>query len=137
MATASKQFLTPEEYLARERRAEIKSEYLRGEMFAMSGATFEHTRIKDNVAREAGNQLKGGPCQELTSDMRVKVDATGLYTYPDIVIVCDQPRFEDNIFDTLLNPRPSSKFSPRRRSHMIAGPSSLITGRFRLLRSTS
>jgi hypothetical protein len=77
MATASK-LLTPQEYLAIERRAASKSEYLHGEMFAMSGGRFEHNRIKDNVAREAGNQLKGGPCQELTSDMRVKVIATGL-----------------------------------------------------------
>jgi Uma2 family endonuclease len=105
MATASKRFISPQEYLALERRADFKSEYLRGEMFAMSGARFEHTRIKDNVAREAGNQLKGGPCQELTSDMRVKVSITGLYTYPDVVIVCDQPEFEDDVRDTLLNPR--------------------------------
>jgi Uma2 family endonuclease len=41
----------------------------------------------------------------MTSDMRVKVESTGLYTYPDIVICCDQPSFEDKVFDTLLNPR--------------------------------
>lgn len=71
----------------------------------MAGATYEHTLVKDNMAREAGNQLKDGPCRVLTSDLRVKVDATGLYTYPDIVVVCDEPRFEDEVLDTLRNPR--------------------------------
>ena len=97
--------LTPQEYLARERKAEYKSEYFAGEMFAMAGATWEHTLIKDNLARATGNQLEGGPCHVITSDLRVKVDSTGLYTYPDIIIVCDKPEFEDNVFDTLRNPR--------------------------------
>ena len=105
MFTVEKTLLTPQEYLAKERRAEFRSEFYRGEMFAMAGATWEHTRIKDNLARQAGNQLEGGPCQVATSDLRVKVRATGLYTYPDIVIVCDEPQFEDSQFDTLLNPR--------------------------------
>jgi Uma2 family endonuclease len=105
MSTASTRRISPQEYLAQERRADFRSEYLRGEVFAMAGASYEHTLIKDNVAREAGNQLKNGPCRVLTSDLRVKVDATGLYTYPDIAIVCDEPQFEDVAFDTLLNPR--------------------------------
>lgn len=100
-----KTLLTPEEYLVRERRAEWRSEFFRGEMFAMAGATWEHTLIKDNLAGELGNRLKGGPCQVATSDLRVKVNATGLYTYPDLVIVCDPPQFEDHVHDTLLNPR--------------------------------
>jgi Uma2 family endonuclease len=97
--------VTPQEYLARERAAEFRSEYLRGEMFAMVSATFEHTLIKDNLAAETGNQLEGRRFFVLTSDMRVKVNATGLYTYPDISIVCDEPQFEDEVRDTLLNPR--------------------------------
>src|SRR3984893_16366995 len=105
MSSASKRLLSPEEYLEQERRADSKSEYLRGEVFAMAGASFEHTLIKDNLAREAGNQLKGTPSRVLTSDMRVRVAATGLYAYPDIVILCDEPQFEDETFDTLLNPR--------------------------------
>ena len=105
MSTAPTRRITPQEYLELERRADFKSEYFRGEMFAMSGATYEHTVIKDNLARKAGNQLENGPCRPLTSDMRVKVNATGLYTYPDIAIVCDKPQFEDEMFDTLLNPR--------------------------------
>jgi Uma2 family endonuclease len=105
MSAAPQPLLSPQEYLARERRAEFRSEFYRGEMFAMAGATYEHTLIKDNLAHEAGNQLKNSPCKVLTSDLRVKVDATGLYTYPDIVVVCDDAQFEDDQFDTLLNPR--------------------------------
>jgi len=105
MSTAMKRLLTPQEYLVKERAAEFRSEFLRGEMFAMAGTSWEHTLVKDNLAGELRNQLKGGPCRALTSDMRVKVDATGLYTYPDIVIVCEEPQFEDKEFDTLLNPR--------------------------------
>jgi Uma2 family endonuclease len=74
-------------------------------MFAMAGASWEHTLIKDNLAREAGNQTKDGLWRVLTSDLRVKITATGLCTYPDIVMVCEEPQFEDDRFDTLLNPR--------------------------------
>jgi len=105
MSTAPRKLLTPQEYLAKERQADFRSEFYRGEMFAMARASWEHTLIKDNLAHEAASQLKGGPCRVLTSDLRVKVSATGLYTYPDIVVVCDEPQFEDKMFDTLLNPR--------------------------------
>jgi Uma2 family endonuclease len=105
MSTVSTRLLSPQEYLAQERLADFRSEFYGGEVFAMAGTSWEHTRIKDNVAREAGNQLKYGPCVVATSDLRVKVDATGLYTYPDLVVVCDEPQFEDTEFDTLLNPR--------------------------------
>jgi Uma2 family endonuclease len=105
MSSASVRRLTPQEYLAQERLAEYRSEYLRGEVFAMAGASTKHSLIKDNVSREAGNQLKDGPCRVVTSDQRVKVGSTGLYTYPDVVVFCDEPQYEDKMFDTLLNPR--------------------------------
>jgi Uma2 family endonuclease len=105
MSTVPKRSFTPQEYLALERQADVRSEYYGGEIFAMAGASWEHTRIKDNLAREVGNQLLDGPCSVSTSDLRVKVDATGLYTYPDVVVVCDAPQFEDRVPDTLLNPR--------------------------------
>jgi Uma2 family endonuclease len=104
MTTVPKRNLTPDEYLAKERKAEFKSEYYDGEMFAMSGASREHNLIAGNVNREAGNQLRERPCEVYQSDMRVKVSHTGLYTYPDVVIVCGEPRFEDAEADTLLNP---------------------------------
>ena len=105
MSSVLKPLLTPQEYLARERKSDFRSEYFAGEMFAMAGASWEHTLVKDNIAREAGQQLKDGPCRVLTSDLRVKVDASGLYTYPDVIVVCEEPKFEDKMFDTLLNPR--------------------------------
>lgn len=105
MTAVPKPRLTPEQYLAIERNAEYRSEFYDGEMFAMAGASFPHNRIKENLSVAIGTQLKGGPCQSLSSDMRVKVSRTGLYTYPDIVILCDEPELEDTHLDTLLNPR--------------------------------
>jgi Uma2 family endonuclease len=96
--------LTPEEYLARERKAEFRSEYFAGETFAMAGARLPHILVVANLVRRLGNQLESRPCQVLSNDMRVKVSPTGLYTYPDVVVVCGKPQFEDENEDTLLNP---------------------------------
>jgi Uma2 family endonuclease len=96
--------LTEAEYLEIERRAELKSEFLDGEMFAMSGGTSSHSLIASNMIRAIGNQLKGCPCVVYTSDMRVKVQPSGLYTYPDLSVACGQREFEDEHEDTLLNP---------------------------------
>jgi Uma2 family endonuclease len=104
MSSERKTHLTPEEYLALERQAEIRSEYLDGDMVAMSGGTREHNLIVGNVVRELGIQLKNRPCEVYPSDMRVKVTATGLYTYPDVTVVCGEPEFEDPRRDTLMNP---------------------------------
>jgi Uma2 family endonuclease len=104
MSTLSKSYLTPEQYLEIERKAEFKSEYYQGEMFAMSGARLAHIQIVGNVMRELGQQLRGRPCQPLSNDMRVCVKPVGLYTYPDVVVVCGEPKFVDDTFDTLLNP---------------------------------
>ena len=105
MATVPKPRLTPERYLAIERAAEFRSEFFRGEMFAMVGASRKHNLIASNVSRRISEQFDGRLCEVYQSDMRVKVNKTGLYTYPDVVAACDQPRFEDNQVDTLLNPR--------------------------------
>lgn len=104
MTSANPDTLTPEEYLEIERKATVRSEYIAGRMFAMSGASRRHNLITGNVAGELRNQLKGRPCEVYSSDMRVKVSSTGLYTYPDVVAVCSEPRLEDDHFDTLLNP---------------------------------
>jgi len=95
---------TPAEYLDLERAAERKSEYFNGEILAMSGANREHNLIVGNLLGELIEKLHKGPCEVYPSDMRVKVDLTGLYTYPDVVVVCDEPQFEDEHGDTLLNP---------------------------------
>jgi Uma2 family endonuclease len=97
-------YISPEEYLRLERQAEHKSEYVNGEIFAMTGASLKHNLVSGNIFGELRQQLKGRECQAYTGEMRVKVTATGLYTYPDVVIVCGEPKFEDKYFDTLLNP---------------------------------
>lgn len=104
MSQQIKPYISPEEYLALERKAEYKSEYLHGEIFAMSGASRKHNVITWNIGNQLGPQLRGKPCEGYQSDMRVKVRASGLYTYPDVVIVCGEPEFEDDHVDTLLNP---------------------------------
>lgn len=96
--------LTPQEYLERERKAEKKSEYDDGVIVAMSGASWEHNLITSNVLRELGNQLRGKPCAVVGQDMRVRVPECNRYYYPDIVVVCGKPLFEDGELDTLLNP---------------------------------
>jgi Uma2 family endonuclease len=97
-------YVTPEEYLDRERQAEYKSEYFAGQVVAMSGASREHNLIVTNIVISLGQQLKGRPCEVYPSNMRVKMPATGSYVYPDVVAVCGEPELEDAHFDTLLNP---------------------------------
>jgi Uma2 family endonuclease len=104
MSSQVQQRHTPEEYLALERQAQCKSEYYAGEIFAMAGASRWHNLIVTNVLRELSLQLKGRPCTTYPSDMRVKVSPTGLYTYPDVTVVCGEAQFEDHQQDTLLNP---------------------------------
>ena len=104
MCALPRQYLTPEEYLALERQAPTKSEYYRGEVFAMAGASFAHTTISFNLLVSLASQLKRGSCTARSSDLRVNVLATNFYAYPDIVVVCGQPQFEDRHRDTLLNP---------------------------------
>ena len=95
---------TPEEYIALERKATLKSEYLSGEILAMSGASLSHTRITLDIATELNIQLRGQECEVVTNDMRVKTSPMVAYFYPDIVVFCGEPEFEDDTFDTLLNP---------------------------------
>ena len=96
---------TPEEYLELEREADYKSEYYQGEIFAMAGASRNHNRITENLSGEFYIFLKGKPCRSYSSDLRVHVPANGLYTYPDLVVVCGKEEYLDNENDTLLNPK--------------------------------
>jgi len=74
-------------------------------MFAMGGARESHNLIGLNLAAELRQQLRKTACRAYVNDMRVRVDATGLYTYPDLVAVCEEPQFLDRTRDTLLNPK--------------------------------
>lgn len=105
MSAVPKQILSPAEYLERDRIAEVRSEYYRGELFAMAGASRHHNFINDNLIRHLGNQLEHTDCRTASRDLRVKVSTTGFYAYPDAIIVCKESIFEDDIQDTLLNPR--------------------------------
>ncbi len=104
MSALAKPFVTPEQYLEIERKAEYKSEYHSGQMFAMAGASREHNLITTNVVGELRSFLRGRPCEIYPSDMRVLVSATGLYTYPDVSVTCGEPEFLDGSLDVLLNP---------------------------------
>lgn len=104
MSSRPKEYVAPEEYLALERKSEYKSEYFDGEVFAMGGASPRHVLIATNVASELRAQLKQRPCTVYSADLRVRVSPTGLYTYPDVVVVCGNPRFADDQRDTLVNP---------------------------------
>jgi len=105
MSAQSQPRLTPEQYLELERAAlDVRSEYYNGRMYAMSGGTYPHAIVIANLARRLGNGLEKGPCVVTTSDMRLRVSKTGLYTYPDIVVVRDPPQYGDAERGTLLNP---------------------------------
>jgi Uma2 family endonuclease len=97
-------FITPEEYLALERKAEYKSEYVDGVMYAMSGASENHNLIVMNIGTRLNIQLENAPCKVYPSDMKVRVPSSRKFHYPDLTVVCDRPRFADDEKDVLLNP---------------------------------
>ena len=96
--------LTDAEYLDLERKAEFKSEFFDGEMFAMAGGSLSHSLITMNFGGELRDKLKGRPCVPYNSDLRLKVEPTGLYTYPDLSVICGPPHFADAEKDTVTNP---------------------------------
>ena len=96
--------LTEAEYLEIERAAEFKSEFFDGEMFAMAGGTPQHSLIATNLAGEFRNRLKAGPCVTYNTDLRIKVEATGLCTYPDLSVICGPLQFAEGTDDTAVNP---------------------------------
>src|SRR5215210_4275236 len=93
MSSVAQTYYTPDEYLTLERKAEYKSEYISGQIYAMSGASREHILISVNLASELRAQQRGRPCEVYNSDMRVKVSPTGMYTYPDVSALCGEPVF--------------------------------------------
>jgi Uma2 family endonuclease len=95
---------TPDQYLAMERKADTKSEYDGGFITAMAGSSPEHNTIALNTSSEIRSQLKSRPCVVYMSDVRLCVSTTGLHTYPDVMAVCGEPRFQDDEVKTLLNP---------------------------------
>lgn len=104
MSQPALKYYTEEEYLAIERVAEERHEYYKGEIFAMSGASLKHNKIENNLRGFLFNHLNGKGCEAYGANLRVNIPTSSLYTYPDILIVCDEPKFTDEEFDTLTNP---------------------------------
>ena len=96
--------ISEEEYLRIERAAEFKSEYIDGQMYAMSGASWAHGLITLNFGSELRTGLRDKACAVVANDIRVRITPRRFYTYPDLVVVCGLPAFADNEHDTLLNP---------------------------------
>jgi Uma2 family endonuclease len=103
-AIISEKLYSPDEYLALERAAEYKSDYVDGRIDAMAGASREPILITFNISRSLGNQLADRPCEVYPSEMRLKPAQARSYRYPDIAVVCGAAEFEDQLSDTLLNP---------------------------------
>ena len=99
-------YYTPEAYLALERKAPYKSEYYKGEIFAMAGVSFNHNRIVSNTIFTIRDSLrkKGKTCEVFPSDLRVHIPSNTLYTYPDVSVICGEPQFTDDNFDVITNP---------------------------------
>ncbi|MBI3914257.1 MAG: Uma2 family endonuclease [Chloroflexi bacterium] len=95
---------TPAEYLAMEEAAEYKSEYYAGEIFAMAGGTTDHSIVAVNLFIELGNLLSAKSCRLFNSDVRLLVQPSGLYTYPDVMVICGKIEFVERRKDTVTNP---------------------------------
>lgn len=104
MSAVPKKRYSPEEYLALEAAATYKSEYYQGEIFAMAGATATHVKISGNLFYALKSRLGKAPCQPLANDMLIKVQATGLMAYPDVIVVCGEEQYADAAQRVLLNP---------------------------------
>src|SRR5215210_5387372 len=104
MSSLPTYYLTPEEYLAVERKAEYKSEYVDGVIYAMAGGSERHNLIAANTIISIGVQLRGRPCRVYPSDLKVRVPNSKRFFYPDVSVVCGETRFADDERDVILNP---------------------------------
>jgi Uma2 family endonuclease len=104
MAALREVWYSPQEYLRLERMSKDKHEYHNGRIYAMAGGSPSHIRITRNVLTSLHIQLRGKTCEAFGNDQRVQVDVTGLYTYPDVTVVCGQPHYDPLASDNLLNP---------------------------------
>jgi Uma2 family endonuclease len=114
----SRRRLTIEEYLETEESSEVRREYLGGWVYAMAGASEEHNIIATNIVVSLKSHLRGGPCRVFISDMKVRVEATDAFYYPDIVVTCD-PKDDQRYFKTrpaviIEVSSPSTKFTDHR-----------------------
>ena len=112
LAQTASYYYTIDEYLDLERDAEERHEYLDGTIYTMAGESLAHSDICINLAVTLGTQLKGRDCRATSPNMKVRSgpyikqqkNTKGLYSYPDLAIVCGEPQFQDEHTDILLNP---------------------------------
>src|SRR5215213_9617067 len=104
MSSLPAYYLSPEEYLAIERQAEDKSEYVDGVMYAMAGRGERHNLIAGNLVTELNIQLREAPCRVYPSDLKIRVPSSKRFFYPDVSVVCDETQFADDERDVVLNP---------------------------------
>ncbi len=104
MPVAVRKYYSEEDFLILERMSKTKNEYYRGEIFSMSGASFQHNQIASALLGDIVPHLKGSACNIFGSDLRVYTQFKSFYTYPDAVIICGDPSFVDYEFDTIINP---------------------------------
>lgn len=104
MSAASRPQYSIQEYVSLESRSNVKHEFLDGEVWAMAGGTPEHAAIASNIIVALGEQLRGKPCRVYTSDVRVRVVATGLDTYPDVTVVCGGEELDRQDTMAIVNP---------------------------------
>ncbi len=105
MTALPKRKLTAAEYLEIDRKAEIRSEFYDGVMYEMHRVGIDHNSIKQNLVGELGSHLKGGPCRSLSSTQRVYIERTGMFAYPDILVVCKPIELAGCDANTIVNPR--------------------------------
>lgn len=105
MALARERKFSPEEYLTLERQAAVKSEFVDGTVMAMAGRSAEHDTIVGNLGARLHAQLRGTSCRVFTSNMKVRTDASGLFAYPDLTVVCGEVGFHDPSRDVVTNPK--------------------------------
>ncbi len=96
--------MTYADYLTAERVAQVKHEYLRGQVWAMAGGTIEHGRLAMAIGNALSNALRGKPCVVLSSDVRVRIEATDRTTYPDVTVVCGPRAVSADDNDAIVNP---------------------------------
>lgn len=96
---------TSDEYLAFEREAESRHEYLDGYIFEMAGESLSHSRICVNLTAEVVLNLRGKKCEALSPNMKVRTSTASLFSYPDLTVVCGEPQFHDRKRDAVVNPR--------------------------------
>jgi Uma2 family endonuclease len=99
-------WISPEEYLEGELYAQIRHEYVDGQVFAMAGTSIDHNRIARNVLTELSSRLRGGPCEAFINDIKLRIpEPANVYYYPDVMVACD--------------PSDNAKYYRERPSHII------------------